>query len=136
MRIPTILAVTLVSISLTACASSGTGTSSSRSGSRDKLTNAELVETNATSAYDAIVRLRPTWLRPPGLTMTGGVERTSYAQVLVYLDGTKMGGPEALRTIPSASVVSIEFLDPIKAQTVVRDSGTGVASYVIMVRTH
>jgi len=135
MRTLRLLVATVISISLTACASSGTGTSSG-SGSRDKLTGADLVQTNATSAYDALTRLRPNWLRPPGLTMTGGLEKTSYAQVLVYVDGTKMGGPEALRTIPSSSVTSIEFLDPIKAQTVVRDSGTGVASYVIMVRTH
>jgi hypothetical protein len=133
MRSSAIFAITLVSVSLAACASSSGPRTSSQS--RDKLTGAELAQTNATSAYDALTRLRPNWLRPPGMTMTG-LQNSGSPQVLVYVDGSNMGGIAALRTIPSASVTSIEFLDPVKAQSVVRDTGTGVASYVIMVRTH
>jgi hypothetical protein len=120
-----------VAILLGACASSGATQKSS--GSPDKLTSVQIMESNATSAFDVVSQLRPNWLRPPGLTMTG-MQNAQYAQVMVYLDNQRMGGPEALKSITAASVASMQFLDPTRAASVVRDMGSGqAASSVIMV---
>jgi hypothetical protein len=127
------LAAVVLAVMLSACASSGTATTRS-SGSPDKLSKAQLDESGAPSAYDAVVRLRPKWLSPPGLTMTG-LQNSQTAQVVVYLDGIRMGGTDALRQINTSSVVSMEFLSPTRAATVVRDLGSGAAVSVIMVNT-
>lgn len=113
------------------CASSGIQRSS---GSPDKLTRAQIAETRAPSAYDVLTRLRPNWLNPPGMTMTG-MQNSRTPQVLVYVDGIRFGGTETLRTIITSTIASMEFLSPTKAANVVRDLGTGVASAVIMVNT-
>lgn len=120
----------LVATLLGACASAGP---KSPAGSSDKVTRQQISETNASSAYDVVVRLHPNWLSPPTATATGLQGRSS--QVLVYVDGLRMGGPEALRTITASAVTSIEFLSPSRAAIVLRDTGSGVATSVIMVST-
>lgn len=128
--IPAALLATLI---LGACASSGTSPRST--GSPDKLSRSQIVASNVTSAYDVVSQLRPNWLRPPGLTMTG-MQSSQNAQVLVYLDGQPMGGPEALKGIATSSVLSMEFLTPTRAAAVVREMSIAkAASSVIMVTT-
>ena len=58
------------------------------------------------TAYDAVLRLRPTALNPAG---GRSFEPT------VYLDELKMGGPEELRRISAVDLVEIRFLTPIEA---------------------
>ncbi|MDO8502797.1 MAG: hypothetical protein Q7S20_13245 [Gemmatimonadaceae bacterium] len=67
--------------------------------------------------------------------MRPGIQNSMNQQVLVYLDGLRLGGIEALRTIMTSTIVSMEYLTPTRAATVVRDMSTGPASAVIMVNT-
>jgi len=115
---------------LAACATTGTSTAGR---SPDKLTKAEISESGASSAFDVVNRLRPDWLSPARLTMSGA--RVANQTLLVYLDGVRFGGRESLRTLNASGITAMEFLTATRAATVVRDIGTGTAGPVIMVST-
>ena len=74
--------------------------------SHDLLGEAEIANAHASTAYEAIVRLRPTfisWQR-----QTTGNERR-----LVYVDGTLMGGLEWLQAIPATDIHEVRLLTPL-----------------------
>jgi hypothetical protein len=58
------------------------------------------------TAYDAVLRLRPTALNPAG---------GFFFEPLVYLDGLRLGGPDELNRISAIDLIGIEFLTPIEA---------------------
>lgn len=109
------LALVLLASSLTlgACAapaaqggaSAGSSSAAPARTDRDRLTRAELDATpGLATAYDAVQRLRPHWLRVTGA-------RASDGQVAVYHNNTRVGGPEALRQIAIETVGSMRYLD-------------------------
>ena len=125
------LFISLALVATAACASSGAQKSS---GSPDKLSKAEIEATNSTSVYEVINRLRPNWLRPPGMTMTG-IQNSGPQRVTVYLDNQPLGGIETLRTITTPSVMTMEFLSPTRAANVVTNLPNGIATAVILIKT-
>jgi hypothetical protein len=69
---------------------------------------------DATTAYDAIARLRPNWLAAHGLTSTlGGGGGTEFA--IVFLDGQSFGDLNALRTIQAYQAVEFRYYDVTQA---------------------
>ena len=127
----------LILMLLCACATASNQNTSSSSGSTStKLVKADIAATNLTSAYDVVSRLRPNWLRPPGMTITGITSGTAPAkQVLVYVDGDQLGPTETLRNLTTNNIISIEFLTVTQAASQIRDNGADIAAAVIMVRT-
>lgn len=125
------LVLSLILVATGACASAGTQSSS---GSSDKLSKAQILESQTSSAYDAVSRLRPNWLRPAGMTISG-MNSGGAPSVLVYVDGQRMGGVDVLRTITTAQVMSMEFLSPTRAATVLSDMSSNATSAVIVVNT-
>ncbi len=106
MRKPALLLVAV--LALCACAA---GTSSSGSSlNSDLITRAEIEEAGPGNAYDLIQKLRPIWLR-----WRGSTSFTQETDVKVYLDGTGMGEREALRTIDTFNIESIQHLDARRA---------------------
>lgn len=98
-----------------ACASAG-GSGTSRNSNR---ITAEELETVATfSAYEAVRRLRPAWLRV----------RTQAAPPVVFLDGVQMGGPETLENFRASQFREILHRSGPDATTLY---GTGVAGGTI-----
>jgi hypothetical protein len=130
-RIVRNIVVSLTLLVTAACASSGVQKSS---GSPDKLDRAEIESANTTSVYDVINRLRPSWLRPAGMTMTG-LQNSGSQQVTVYLDNQPLGGVETLRNITTPSVISMEFLSPTRAANVINNIPNGVVTAVILIKT-
>lgn len=136
MRVPSILRLPalLLVAALAACASGGSGGTASTTGaagsrhSSDLLTQAEIQDAGVGSTYDIVQRLRPAWLR----TRSGGSTRTSPQYAIVYLDGSRIGGLEALRRINSTDVRSIRFLRAGDATT---RYGTGHEGGAILVET-
>ena len=63
---------------------------------------------DGTNALAAIRRLRPEFLARHAPPRPGEIGETGYA--VVYLDGTRLGGPETLETIPLSFVYRIRFL--------------------------
>jgi hypothetical protein len=67
------------------------------------LTAAKIAGTRATTAYEALTLLRPTFLTSPrGWTPGGGP--------VVYLDGVRLGGVERLRNVLATAVSEIRLL--------------------------
>jgi hypothetical protein len=82
-----------------------------RSLDRSVITEAEITDSYATTAYDAIDRLRPRFL----LT---NVDLGPTAPRLVFLNGVVLGGGvDELRSIPASSVREIRFVRSIDAPT-------------------
>jgi len=63
------------------------------------------------NAYDLVRALRPGWLTRRGVKSIG-----SDGDVVVYLDHTRLGGPDSLRGIPAQDVAAIRHLSGTDAQ--------------------
>jgi hypothetical protein len=74
------------------------------------LSQEQILKEGPSNAYNIIEALRPTWLQKRGSTSF-----ESEGEIRVYLDGTSLGGLEALRGLHSDNIQSIEFLDERKA---------------------
>jgi len=123
MRIRTLSAMFFVLLAV-ACAGSGSGSGSEgpRRGSANLITSAELQDVANLSAYEAIQRLRPIWLRP----------RSGSSGPVVFVDGAQMGDPNMLQSISAATVEEIRFRSASDATT---RYGTGVTGGAIEVKT-
>lgn len=124
---PRLIAVLLVAGFATACATSG----SSGSRNRNLISIEEIGASQTATAYDLIRQLRPHFLRasgPTSINLPSGPET-----IVVYLDGTRMGGPEALQSIPTTDVKAVQFLNASQATT---RFGTGHPHGAIVVTTH
>ena len=75
------------------------------------LTQAQLIEHGFANALEAVQALRPNWLQTRGASSLLATQ----AQVLVYLDDTRLGGTETLSTIATPSIVVIRHIDGITA---------------------
>ena len=126
------LIAALVVAAVPGCASSGTGTGasqqSSRRGSSDRITQEELATIDVQNALQAVQRLRPSFLQNRGgasSSITQGPQ-----DVVVYVDQTRMGGPNSLAQIPISDVKEIQHLSGTDAT---QRYGTGHGSGVILV---
>jgi hypothetical protein len=109
LRLRGLLALALL-LASTACGSAAGAGPRPVSSSRLRLTQEEMQKAVYSDAYAAVENLRPSWLREYTMSLYGGPER-----VQVYLDGIKLGGPEALRGISPTAVDHLEFLSAIEA---------------------
>jgi hypothetical protein len=82
-----------------------------------------------------VSRLRPTWLRPGGISSVSGGKISSQV-TLVYLDGNKMGELDALRSISASGIQTMRWLDAARAQTVLRGIGTEAIAGAIVLSTN
>jgi hypothetical protein len=115
-----------------ACASGGTHNISESS--RDKVTSIEIDATPASSAYDLVNRLRPQWLRQGGTGSIGGGSIQSLV-TLVYLDGSRIGTLEALRSISASGIRTMEWIPATRAAVVLTDVGSDAINGAISLRT-
>jgi hypothetical protein len=100
------------------CASAGgaSGTSGKPAVPRKAnfLTAGEIVAANAdaTTVYDALVRLRPNWLTAHGVS-SFDPEGNDFA--IVFVDGHRYGGLSSLRDIQAYQVANIRYYDVTEA---------------------
>lgn len=99
----------------TACASSGTSKTetASASSNRSVITEAELPTSGTESAYDAIMRLRPDFLRVRpaqsyNLQPDAGASGSAPAPALI-VNGQRMGELSDLRQIAATSLKSVHY---------------------------
>jgi hypothetical protein len=81
-----------------------------RSRQQDRLTADDIAAAHVSTAYDAVQRLRPAWLRSVTTATTTGA-------VTVRYNGRTIGGPNELRTINAADVISMQYLNPSTARS-------------------
>jgi hypothetical protein len=110
---------------LTACVTSGRpplGPRSLGSAAADVMTEAEIAESHASTAYEAIQLSHP-------LFLMSKIDVGPLAQRDVYLDGMHLGGIAELRGIPAGSVREIRFVRALDAAA----SGIGRSGGAILV---
>ena len=94
----------LLALVAAACSTAGTGDSGPRR-DRNVLTAEDFVALDGASyAYDAVRRLRGTWLSGRG-----------NSPPRVFVDGVNLGGPDVLRNYRMDSVREIRFIPPSDA---------------------
>lgn len=84
--------------------------------SRDNsvLTQEEMRSVSAPSLFEVIRLRRPRWLtrsRPTAIRADA-----AQAEVVIYLDNVRFGGPETLRQIAPSSVGLVQYLSPSQAE--------------------
>lgn len=108
---------------------------------RDVITAEQIATIQVSSAYEIVQRLRPQFLRERGSVSVrnGGKEGHTLPAagepqtgLVVYVNGARAGGVEALRGIPAHGVVEIRRVSARDATTTY---GTGHPLGVIEVRT-
>ena len=104
---PTHLAICCAIAAITACASQrGPDTGATPSSALGVMTESEIAESRATTAYDVIARKRPMFL-------VSKVDLGPNAEREVYLNGIRLGGVNELRSIPAKEVKEIRFVRAI-----------------------
>ncbi|MCA9737295.1 MAG: hypothetical protein R3E98_04320 [Gemmatimonadota bacterium] len=108
-----------------ACASGGGGGSSRNP---NVIRPEELAEIPNGSAFEAVQRLRPRWLRTRGMSSPSA--GADFAQV--FIDNAPSGGPDALQRIVVQDIDSLVFMSASDATT---RYGTGFTGGLIKVFT-
>jgi hypothetical protein len=100
------------------CVGSVSAAAQDKKGDRNLITRADILEAGAsvTTAYDAVQRLRPMWLRPPAgrsaSANMGDMRGSPNATApIVYINDVRQQALEDLRTLPITRVVQIKYLD-------------------------
>ena len=108
------VSLAFLGLTLTACAAATTSSRSNVSGmGRDVLTAAEIVAARVTDVYQAVLQLRPEFLRRRPIAQPTAPFGT--VSIAVYLDEMPYGSTESLRQIPLERVRLIRYLSPTEA---------------------
>ena len=94
---------------------------------RDPISASAIAAAHVETAYDAVLRLQPSWLLGHGARSHDAESRP-----VVYLNDHVLGGVDQLRELPVENIREIQFLSAIDATT---RFGSGHVSPVIIVRT-
>jgi outer membrane receptor for ferrienterochelin and colicin len=121
-----IMLTLLLAVSAAACSASG-GENTPRP-QANVITSDEIQTTQFRSAFELIRALRPQWLTGTGQSLSN----QAAGQLVVYVDGIRMGGPEHLRQIPTTDMRSARWLSSTEAGT---RYGTGHAGGVVEIVT-
>lgn len=92
---------------LVACAPGARGTAPQNTST---ITRAE-IEAHQVNALELIQAERPHWLR-----RRGDRSFSADSDVVIYLDGTRFGGPEALAAVPTINIEEIRHYNEAEAQ--------------------
>ncbi|MGH9887298.1 MAG: hypothetical protein ACREBE_17350, partial [bacterium] len=93
------------------CANAATQGGAAR-GSGNTLSSTQLGASNAENLYDAIVRLRPSWLTSRGPTSVTDATPTG---VDVFMAGTYLGKADYLQQLRVADVTEVHYWDAASA---------------------
>ena len=97
---------------VTACG----GSARNRPGSSSAvITRAELDAAGSVSTYDAVLRLRPYFLRDRGPTSL--VNQSTRTRSVVFVDGREYGEIESLKNFPAERVEEVRFYPGLEATT-------------------
>jgi len=122
------LTVSTIGLILALSACSQNRSDSGRIVDRKLLTREQFADKGYNSPYDVVAALRANWLGTRGPDSF-----QSPSKVIVYLDGSRVGGIDALRTMDIRPVVYIQYFDGVAATA---RWGLDHGSGVIFVSTH
>ena len=88
----------------------GSGDSNNARPDRNVITLPEVQAARTDNAYELVRTLHPMWLRKRGSN-----SMQYDGDIVVYMNETRLGGPDALRQIETISITSIRYYDPGQA---------------------
>lgn len=97
---------------------------------RNLITADDITRVGAATALEAIQRLQPNMLQKK--RGPSSINFEDQAQIMVYVDGSRLGGIETLTLIQAAAIVEIRFLSASEATI---RYGTGNAGGAIVITT-
>lgn len=101
-------AVAVLALSASGCARGPRR--SSAAGDRNTITRTQIAEHHFNTAYEAVEALRSNWL------LTRGTDSfSSPSAVQVYMDLTRLGGVDQLRSIAVTNIAYIRYFDGVTA---------------------
>lgn len=77
----------------------------------DMITTDDLQRGHWSNAFDLIEALRPRWLNNRGSDTIIGTP----TEVQVYLNDSRLGGPQTLRGVSVTGITSVQFIDGVSA---------------------
>jgi hypothetical protein len=101
----------VLALVLTACASSAPSDGTPRR-QANRLAADEIQNAQAQNAYDMIRALRPNWLSTRG---QHSLTNPLAGQVVIYVDGTRLGGADNLRQIQSRDIETATYMNASEA---------------------
>jgi hypothetical protein len=125
-------ALLVAAFCLASVACTSPGSRKANLATRNLITADDIKRVGATTALEAIQRLQPNMLekkRGPS-----SINFEDQAQIMVYVDGSRLGGIEALTLIQSAAIVEIRFLSASEA-TIRYGTGNAAGAIVITTKT-
>ncbi len=133
-RLPLLLSCTVAVLAgcAPATAEGGAGAGTTASGTRIRsnvLTREEIEGSGTTNLYDAILRLRPQWLRNASQTNYGG----GGTEIVVYQNTTLLGGLDALRQIAPGYAENVRYLDQSTATNTLPGLGSRKVAGAIVI---
>src|SRR5262245_53243414 len=111
-RVVTSIAMAFALGCASANATANTQGSRASQANSNTLSQDQLARTNADYLYDAIVKLRPSWLTSRGPTSVTDATPTS---VSVFVGGSLLGKAEALKEVRTLDVSEVKYWDAASA---------------------
>ena len=102
----------ILALATVGCASASSASAPSRPREdRNKITAEQIAKINANNAYEAVRQLQPQWMEDRGVVAINSAAPTA----VVYIDGSRMGDLENLRSVASNNIFEIRYLDAAAA---------------------
>lgn len=95
----------------------------------NELSRDEIESVNARNMYEVIEQLRPRWL----IVRRGTRSIQEEPSILVYQENLRLGTIEVLRQISPDMVRSVEYIDGIKAMSILPGIGSGHVAGAIVI---
>ena len=111
----TLVTSALVALLVGTSAACSTRQSAAVPTSRNLVSREELTATNARMVYQALERVRPSWLTSRGPANMGNVREATEAVANVYISGSRMGDLEFLKQVYVSDVHEVRFWGPGEA---------------------
>jgi len=79
---------------------------------RNLITADEIAKSNASNAYEAVERLRPSFFQTRG---SQSIQNTAPPTPMIYVDGMRYGTVQSLMSLPTISIISIQYMNALDA---------------------
>lgn len=115
MNARTLFATGLVALLVGSAGACSTRRAAAAPSNRNLVTREELTATNARMVYQALERVRPSWLTSRGPANMGNVRDATEAVANVYMNGSHLGDLDYLKQVYVIDVHEVRFWGPGEA---------------------
>ncbi len=103
----TAVRLVVLALVLAGCASAATGERDGLRRDPNRITAEEIERAHFNDVFDLVRALRPNWIQTRGAM---SIQDPTAGEVVVYVDGMRVGGAQHLRQVRVGDVASIQYL--------------------------